>query len=178
MHRTICVAGQVSWGWVLAAVSLPLACLAIGCAPAAAPPARVDASHEHDHDHDHGHDGHDHGDEDYDSPNTIAAGIAALEKICGEVKAELAEGDLDDADGKVHMVGHLLDDLRVLVIDSKPTVEVETAAKKALDEVFDCFDKMDTALHAADEAERNSLDYADHASTIEAAIKSLKSLFP
>jgi hypothetical protein len=37
---------------------------------------------------------------------------------------------------------------------------------------------MDTALHAADEAERKSLDYADHASTIEAAIKSLKSLFP
>jgi hypothetical protein len=177
MHRTICVAGQVSWGWVLAAVSLPLACLAIGCAPAAAPPARVDASHEHDHDHD-GHDGHDHGDEDYDSPNTIAAGIAALEKICGEVKAELAEGDLDDADGKVHMVGHLLDDLRVLVIDSKPAAEVETAAKKALDDIFDCFDKMDTTLHATDEAERKSLDYADHASTIEAAIKSLKSLFP
>lgn len=157
-------------------VLLPLACLAIGCSPAAAPPARVDASHEHDHDH--GHDGHDHGEEDYDSPNTIAAGIAALEKICGEVKAELAEGDLDDADGKVHMVGHLLDDLRLLVIDSKPAAEVETAAKKALDEIFDCFDKMDTALHAADEAERKSLDYADHASTIEAAIKSLKNLFP
>jgi hypothetical protein len=166
-------------------VLLPLVCLAIGCAPAATPPsaatARVDAGHEHDHDdghdHDHGHDGHDHGDEDYDSPNTIAAGIAALEKICGEVKTELAEGDLDDADGKVHMVGHLLDDLRVLVIDSKPAAEVETAAKKALDDIFDCFDKMDTALHAADEAERKSLDYADHASTIEAAIKSLKSLF-
>jgi hypothetical protein len=66
----------------------------------------------------------------------------------------------------------------VLVIDSKPAAEVETAAKKALDDIFDCFDKMDTALHAADEAERKSLDYADHASTIEAAIKSLKSLFP
>jgi hypothetical protein len=160
-------------------VLLPLVCLAIGCAPAATPPsattARVDASHEHDHDH--GHDGHDHGDEDYDSPNTIAAGIAALEKICGEVKSELAEGDLDDADGKVHMVGHLLDDLRVLVIDSKPAAEVETTAKKALDDIFDCFDKMDTALHAADEAERKSLDYADHASTIEASIQKLKSLF-
>jgi hypothetical protein len=159
---------------------LPLACLAIGCSPAAPPAAtaRVEQSHAHDHDHDHSHDGHDHGDEDYDSPNTIAAGIAALEKMCGEVKAELAEGDLDDADGKVHMVGHLLDDLRVLMIDSKPAVEVETAAKKALDEVFDCFDKMDTALHAADEAERKALDYADHAPTIEAAITTLKSLFP
>ena len=155
-------------------VLLPLVCLAVGCAPAATPPSaatsRVDASHEHDHD-------HDHGDEDYDSPNTIAAGIAALEKICGEVKSELAEGDLDDADGKVHMVGHLLDDLRVLVIDSKPAAEVETAAKKALDDIFDCFDKMDTALHAADEAERKSLDYADHAPTIGSSIQKLKSLF-
>lgn len=168
MFRSICL------------VLLPLVCLALGCAPAAAPPAataHVNDSHEHDHDHEHGHDGHDHGDEDYDSPNTIAAGIAALEKICGEVKAELAEGDLDDADGKVHMVGHLLDDLRVLVMDAKPAAEVETAAKKALDEIFDCFDKMDTALHSADEAERKSLDYADHAATIEAGITSLKNLF-
>jgi hypothetical protein len=76
------------------------------------------------------------------------------------------------------MVGHLLDDLRVLVMDAKPAADVETAAKKALDEIFDCFDKMDTALHAADEAERKSLDYADHAATIEAGIKTLKSLFP
>lgn len=175
--RCISSLDRPSFGFALAAMLLPLACLAIGCAPAAAPPAataRVEASH----DHDHGHDGHDHGDEDYDSPNTIAAGIAALETICGDVKSELAEGDLDDADGKVHMVGHLLDDLRVLVMDAKPAADVEAAAKKALDEIFDCFDKMDTALHAADEAERKSLDYADHASTIESGIKTLKSLFP
>ncbi|MFO0423231.1 MAG: hypothetical protein ACK52C_06185 [Planctomycetia bacterium] len=165
MLRSICI------------VLLPLVCLALGCAPAAAPPAAT-ARGSNSHEHDHGHDGHDHGDEDYDSPTTIAAGIAALEKICGEVKAELAEGDLDDADGKVHMVGHLLDDLRVLVMDAKPAADVETAAKKALDGIFDCFDKMDTALHSADEAERKSLDYAAHAATIEAAITSLKALFP
>jgi hypothetical protein len=65
----------------------------------------------------------------------------------------------------------------VLVIDSKPAAEVETTAKKALDDIFDCFDRMDTALHAADEAERKSLDYADHAATIGSSIQKLKDLF-
>lgn len=168
LYRSFC-RGRGAVG-VVVQVMLPLAVLTAGCAPSA-PTARVDESHKHD---DHG---HDHGDEAYESPNTIAAGIAELEKLCAAVKAELADGDHDDADSKVHMAGHLLDDLRVLVTDAKPAADVEKAAKKSLDDIFDCFDKMDTALHSAVEAERKSLDYADHAATIEGAIKNLKDLF-
>jgi hypothetical protein len=158
---------------IVPSVTLTLVVLTAGCAPSAPPAAtaRVDDSHKHD-----GH-GHDHGGEAYESPNTIAAGIAELEKVCASVKAELAAGKHDQADAKVHMVGHLLDDLRGLVTDSKPAAEVEQAAKKALDDIFDCFDKMDTALHAADESVKQSLDYADHAPTIEAATKTLRDLF-
>ena len=49
-------------------------------------------------------------------------------------------------------------------------------AKKALDDIFDCFDKMDTALHSADEEVAKKLDYAEHAPAIEAAIQKLKEL--
>lgn len=160
----------------LACVLLLIACAAtVGCGeatpPGVAPAAKVTHA-DHDHDHDHG---HDHG--DHEHSETVAAGLEKLEQICREVKAELAEGDHEEADGKVHMVGHLLDDLRGLVIDSKPAAQVEEAAKKALDDIFECFDKMDTALHSADAEAVKKLDYAEHAPTIEAAIKKLKDLF-
>ena len=54
--------------------------------------------------------------------------------------------------------------------------EVLAGAKKALDDIFDCFDKMDTALHSADEEVAKKLDYAEHAPAIEAAIQKLKEL--
>ena len=154
----------------------------LGCSqtttPSGAPPAKVvQADGDHDHDHDHGdHADHEHGHEDYESPNTFSAGLAELEKICQGVKEELAEGDRDEADAKVHMVGHLIDDLHGLVADGKPSPEVLAGAKKALDDIFDCFDKMDTALHSADEEVAKKLDYDEHAPAIEAAIQKLKEL--
>jgi len=171
--------------WIACLVS---AGLAAGCSPAApppTPPATAHARHDHDHDdhddhdehddHDHDHD-HDHGKDDHDEPETVAAGIAELEKLCADVKTHLAAGLHDKADGAVHMVGHLLEDIGELVSKEKPAAAAE--AKQALDAVFDCFDRFDTALHAADEEARRKLDYAEHAPAIEAAVAKLKGLFP
>ena len=162
-------------------LSLIAGFLLVGCAPAAptAPPPAVppaahavaDRDHGHDHGHDHDHD-HDHG--DHETPKTAAAGIAHLEKLCADVKAHLAAGDHAKADGPVHMVGHLLEDLAALVAQEKPAAEAE--ARKALDSVFDCFDKLDTVIHGADEEARKKLDYAEHAPAIEAALAKLKEL--
>lgn len=149
-----------------------IACLAfvIGCAPSAPPAAsaKPQAGHAHD-DHDHG---HDHG--DHEEPQTVAEGIAQLEKLCADAKAHLAAGDHEKADGPVHMVGHLLEELGELVAKEKPAAEAE--ARKALDAIFECFDKVDTAIHAADDEARRKLDYAEHAPAIEAAIATLKEL--
>lgn len=165
--------------WIVMIVS---SCLVLGCAPAAPPvtgtASKPNASHDHDNDHDHDDDkdehadDHDHG--DHVEPETVAAGIAELEKLCVEVKAHLAAGDHGKADGPVHMVGHLLEDLGELVAKEKPAAEAE--AKKALDAVFECFDKLDTVIHGADEEARKKLDYAEHAPAIEAAIEKLKDL--
>lgn len=143
--------------------------LLIGCAPAtppAAPPPRpAAAAHDHDHDHDHG---------DHDEPETVAEGLAQLEKLCADVKAHLAAGDHEKADGPVHMVGHLLEDLGELVAKEKPAAEAE--AKQALEAIFESFDKLDTVIHGADEEARKKLDYAEHAPAIEAALAKLKDL--
>lgn len=148
-----------------------------GCAPSApsASPAKTASGKAHDHD-DHDHDDHDHGHDhgDHEEPKTVAEGIAQLEKLCADAKAHLTAGDFDKADGPVHMVGHVLEDLGELVVKEKPAAEAE--ARKALDAIFECFDKVDTAIHAADDEARKQLDYAEHAPAIEAAIATLKEL--
>lgn len=143
--------------------------LLVGCAPtttpAPAPSMPAKAAHDHGHDHDGG---------DHDEPETLAEGIAQLEKLCGDVKAHLVAGDHEKADGPVHMVGHLLEELGELVAKEKPAAEAE--AKKALEAIFESFDKLDTVIHGADEEARKKLDYAEHAPAIEAALAKLREL--
>ena len=159
----------------LAAVAIAYLAFVTGCVPSApTAPASTRVAADHDHDHDHDKDDHDHDHGDHDEPETVAAGIAQLEKLCADAKAHLAAGDHDKADGPVHMVGHLLEDLGELITKEKPAVEAE--ARKALDAVFECFDKIDSAIHAADEEARKKLDYAEHAPAIDAAIAKLKEL--
>lgn len=160
--------------WI--AVVIVSGCLIVGCAPAAPPAAPAPARQaQADHDHDDKHqqdDKHDHG--EHEEPETVAAAIAQLEKLCADTKAHLAAGDYEKADGPVHMVGHLIEDLGELVAKEKPAAEAD--ARQALDAVFECFDKLDTVIHGADEEARKKLDYAEHSPAIEAALAKLKEL--
>lgn len=155
---------------VLAAVGA--AC--IGCAPASAPTKPVasqgqKASNDA-HDHDHGHDDHAH-------PETLAAGLAELEGIATAVKTHLDAGARDKADKAVHMVGHLVEDIRGLLPKEKLSAEAQAAAGKALDEIFDAFDTVDSALHAAEGKSKPPAEvHASVAEKIAAALKTLKGL--
>ena len=148
---------------------------ALGCAPATtqAPVAdRAGHSDHADHDHaDHDHADHDHADHDHEHPETLAAGVMDLEEICGNVKALLDAGDQEKADDQVHLVGHTLEDIQALAISAKLPTDALAAVTKAADEIFDCFDKLDTALHAP---EGKAVEYAPYAERIEAAIQILK----
>jgi len=145
----------------------------LGCSPAPAPTVAVRPAVAHDdHDHD-GHDGHD--DHDHAHPETLAAGLTELESMWGHVRAALAAGERDKADDKVHSVGHLLEDMHGLLAKEMPVGEAEAAGKKAIDEVFACFETLDTALHATeDEAKKIEID--EIAPRIEAAIATLKGM--
>ena len=147
---------------------------ATGCAPAAKPkeqPKAAAAAGDHDHDHDHG---------DHDHPETLAAGIAELESTAKDIAAKLAAGSQDAADDALHAAGHLLEDLQGLLGKEKElSADAKTAGKKALDELFECFDKLDTAMHAgADEAKETVADvHTSVKERIEAALTSLKDTF-
>lgn len=119
---------------------LVVACLTGACSrPAPSPPAAKTGTAGHDHDHDHA---------DHDHPETFAEGVAQLKQAAAAAKAHLAAGNIDAADDVVHGVGHLVEDIHALLPKASLSAESQAAATKALDEIFTCFDELDSALHA------------------------------
>lgn len=152
----------------LSAVFLTAALALTGCEPAAPPAATTAQKAAHGHDHDHGHADHDH-------PETLAEGVAQLAEAVAAVEKHLASGATDEADEVVHGVGHIIEDIQGLLPKENLTAEAKAAAAKALDEVFECFDKLDTALHApAGKAAPPAEVHAGLKNRIDTAIKTLK----
>jgi len=153
------LAAAVAWGMT-------------GCAPAAKPVGpKKPAAGSHDHDHDHA--GHDH-------PETLAEGLAELERAARDVAEKLAaEGD-EAADAAIHAAGHVVDDLRQL-LDKQPGLEAaaRAAAAKSLDALFEAFNAVDEAMHAGGEDAKAKAAEAHDAvkQTIEQAVQSLKDRF-
>ena len=151
---------------------------AAGCAPAAKPKdqpqdkpkanAGADAA---DHDHDHG---------DHAHPETLAEGITELETTAKDIAAKLAAGSQEAADDALHAAGHLLEDLEGLMEKQQDlSAEARAAGKQALAELFECFDKLDTAMHAgAAEAKETVVDvHTSVKDRIAAALTSLTDTF-
>lgn len=158
----------------LLALSFVLGLAASGCSPTAptavktAPAPAATHEESHDHDHDHGHAEHDH-------PDTLAEGVAQLAAAAAAVEKHLAAGATDAADDVVHGVGHIIEDIQGLLPKENLSADAKAAAAKALDEVFECFDKLDTALHApAGKGEPPAEVHAGLKDRIEAALKALK----
>jgi molecular chaperone GrpE (heat shock protein) len=162
-----------------------------GCAPATAPKppagsmAGGDGHADHDLDHDHDHAKHDHGDKDgkdahgdHDHPETLAEGVAELETLLADVGEKLGSGAKDAADDAVHAAGHLLEDLRGLLEKQELAADLKEAGGKALDELFECFDKLDVALHAGADAKETPAEvHASLEERFKAALGSLKERF-
>lgn len=162
------------YGALLVVVLAP--CLAlVGCL-SSSPPANTPAKPMAEkataggHDHDHGHD-HD----EHDRPESFAAGVAQLQATVAAVKDHLAVGATDAADDAVHTLGHLIEDVQGLLSKEKLGEEAKAAASKALDELFECFDKLDTAIHAPEGKSQPPAEvHASLTERIDAAIKSLQ----
>jgi hypothetical protein len=122
--------------------SLMLLAVTVGCAPAAAPsrpaaPATQAGGAHADHGHAHEH----------EPPNSFAEGVAALRDRALELGAKLAAKADGDADAAVHEIGHLLEAVRGMATKEG----LAEAASKGLDELEECFGKVDEAFHSGDE---------------------------
>lgn len=124
------------------AACLSLFAVASGCDPAAPPaaaPRPAAVAEDHDHDHDHGH--------DHEAPASFAAAIGTLRSLGNELSEKLAADAAAEADGAVHEIGHLLEEARGFAKQEG----LDTAAAAGLDELEECFGKIDEAFHAGDE---------------------------
>ncbi len=172
--------GQLYLFFLFGASVLILGCNPPGPAPPPASQAGEQPGHDddhdgdHDHDHDkmgeHGHHHHEHGDHDEEHHESYADAVAELDQLRGEVKEALAAGDLKKADGPVHEIGHILEELPELA--AKDTrLATDDTIKPAIDDLFDCFNDIDLKLHD-DGAGKTYDEVADR---IDAAIATLRS---
>jgi hypothetical protein len=114
---------------------------ALGCGTASPPaaPARPSAPVAGSHGHDQGHHGH-------DEPVSFADGVAKLRSLAAELSETLAENASGAADDAVHEIGHLLEHVRELATKEG----LAEAATKGLDELEECFGKVDEAFHSGE----------------------------
>jgi len=147
--------------WRFVGAAIVAAVVACGMPLAAAQPAAVPEAHHHHADHAH--------------PETLSAGVAELEKVAKEVKDHLAADGRHAADDAVHALGHVLEDVQGLVRKSSLAGEAKAAATRAVDELFECFDALDTALHAEPGTGASPAEvHASVAKRIEASLATLR----
>lgn len=104
--------------------------------PQRSAPVAAGGTAEHDHDHE----GHDHA-----PPASFADGVTKLETLARDLAVTMS-------DEGVHEIGHLLEEVREAAkkLPSSPADDA-VAITKALDELEECFGKVDEAFHAGDE---------------------------
>lgn len=149
-------------------------------------PAAKGAHDDHDHaGHDHA--GHDHGSHDgekaeampadegeahdHHHPETLAELVGELDKLVAVVKEGMEANVREKADAPVHELGHFLGDVEGLAKEAKLPAEVETAVIAASEALFTAFDKIDIAIHGADDLAKV---WSEEAAGIEAGMKTLK----
>lgn len=115
------------------------ACGPSTCSAPSARPASVAAAADHGHDHDA------HADHDHAPPASFADGVKKLETL----SRDLGETISDEG---VHEIGHLLEEVREAA-KKLPAAPADDAAAitKALDDLEECFGKVDEAFHSGDE---------------------------
>ncbi|MBL4884280.1 MAG: hypothetical protein JKY95_07075 [Planctomycetaceae bacterium] len=131
-----------------------------GCKPA--PPAQDQPEGDAGHDE---HVGHDH-----DTPGTYAEAVGKLEGLHASIRDAFEKKDKDAAHGPLHDVGNLLESVGALAEKAELDAEQLTAVKKAKEELFDGYTKIDGMFHGEEE-----VAYADLAKGLDAALAVLQS---
>lgn len=138
--------------------------LLTGCGEHQASDARPHADdHDHHHAHDHEHD-HDHHHDGEGVEESFSVLVERIDGLNAKIKDAFERGEVDEADGYVHDIGH---ELEKLVASLKE--ETDEAVQGAADKLFDEFDKVDQQLHGGEGA-----SYDDVREEIEAALQTLR----
>lgn len=152
-----------------------------GCNPSVTKPTSATVIDDHDHAESHPashgeaksqQEDHDH---DHDEPTSFADGIAKLESLGGDLATKLGEGASEAADDAVHDLGHMLEVVREFANKESFAGDAAAAVTAALDELEECFGKVDEAFHSGDEKADPAKVLESVKERLTAAFKTLKS---
>ncbi|MBX3443710.1 MAG: hypothetical protein KF774_14980 [Planctomyces sp.] len=145
--------------------ALPVA----GCRPAdstATAPTGQQSSQSAKHDHDHD---HDHGTAD-EHPETFAAAVQAISTARDAIRGGFEANDLQRADGPLHAIGHVLEDLQELAKSANLSEEQLAEVKTATDALFGGFGELDKTIHGSSEGKT----WSDVEQEVNQAVESLE----
>jgi len=152
---------------ILGGVLACLPCLT-GCGSSGtAAPTTSAADHDDDHDHDA------HGDHPDGTSASLAGAVSEVERLRGEIQAAFAAGQLEKADGPVHAIGHLLEDLPKLAATKSLSEADQQQVKRSVDALMNNFAALDERVHGGDSAGKS---FDEVAAQIESALTELKSI--
>ncbi len=130
--------------------------------------------HHHGHNHDHAggksHHHHDHSGGQMDEPENFAEAVKQVDALHAAAKSALFAENAEKADGPIHKLGHLLEDLPQLAAKESMPDSDQAAIRKAVDELFDCYTRLDDKLHG-----NGGATYDDVSTRIDAALDTLHS---
>ena len=122
----------------------------------------------------HDHDKESHADErEHSHPESFGGALTELDELCAAVKTAFAAGDSEKADGPVHAVGHLLEELPELAEDESLSNSSQQQVKQAADSLMSSFAALDERLHGGDAVGKS---YDEVASEIDEALAKLKAI--
>jgi ElaB/YqjD/DUF883 family membrane-anchored ribosome-binding protein len=112
---------------------------------------------------------------DHDEPESLADGVEILGSLTKDLAEKLADNAGEAADDAVHEIGHLLEELRDWAQKEGFEGDAATAATKAIDELEECFGKVDEAFHSGDDKADSPAKVLESVKErLDAAFRSLK----
>ena len=104
---------------------------------------------------------------------SFAETLTEIDDLRAEVKKSFAADELDKADGPVHGIGHLLQELPQLAAKESPSESDRQQVKQAVDMLMESFAAVDERVHGGDGVGKS---YDEVAIQIDEAIARLKAM--
>lgn len=154
---------RMSWLGLVA-----VACVSVAGCGGAQTTASNPTSQQHDHEH------ASHGDEhEHAHPESFTETLTKVDELRAKIKTAFAAGKLEEADGPVHEIGHLLEEIPELAAKQSLPDADQQQVKQAVDALMESFAALDERLHGGDSAGKS---YDEVAAQIDSALAELKTI--
>lgn len=109
----------------------------------------------------------------HEHPETYAEAVAELDAMRTQISQAFAANDIEAADGPIHEVGHVLEDVVELAREEAFSDEAVAEINAAVETLFDAFGRVDEKIHGGEGA-----TYDEVQPEIDSAFETLQQHLP